>query len=89
MPPTPTRITEHACRKLREIGATTEQVDAALAATPYPSRNWPGQWRFCAAGVCLVSSSEGVIITAYLDRVLTPLRPDQIAAGVQIKRVEN
>lgn len=84
--PTPTRFTEHAARKLRELGVTRGQVDDCLDATPRPSTNWPGQWRFCAGSLCLVSSADGVIITAYLNQVKTPLRKDQIAAGVVIKR---
>lgn len=78
-------LTNHARTKLHELNATESQVQQALAATPYPSRNHPGQWRYCAAGLCLVVDGE-TVVTAYLDRVLTPLRPDQIAAGVTINR---
>lgn len=47
----------------------------------YPSGSHPGQWRVCGHGVCLVGKPEGgkfMLITAYLDRVLTEVRPDQL-----------
>ena len=85
--PIPSRFTAHATQKLRDLDATSQEIDWALRATPYQSRNWPDQWRFCAGRLCLiVADGTGVIITAYLNRAVTPLRPDQIAAGVQIKR---
>lgn len=53
----------------------------------YPSVNHPGQWRYTGMGICVVvDDDERVVITVYLDRVLTPLRPDQIARGEQIRR---
>ena len=88
---TPRYFTKHAEAKLRDLyhshGISTMHVDMALQAYPRPSRNHPGQSRFCGGGVCLVVDDvTGAVITAYLDRVLTPLRPDQIAAGVTINR---
>ena len=80
-------FTSHVAKKLAELGFDVDGVEvrAALAAHPYPSLNHAGQWRYAARGVCLVVQDD-VVITAYKDHVITPLRPDQIAQGVQIKR---
>lgn len=77
----------HAREKLVEIGATEADIITALESTPYPSKNHPGQKRFSGAGICLVLSEDGqTIVTAYLDKVITPLREDQIEKGIVIKR---
>lgn len=47
----------------------------------YPSKSHPGQWRVTGNGLCLVGKPEGdafILITCYLDRVVTPVRPDQL-----------
>lgn len=47
----------------------------------YPSRSHPGQFRVTGNGLCLVGKPEGdrfVLITAYLDRVVTDVLPDQL-----------
>lgn len=47
----------------------------------YPSRSHPGQWRVTGNGLCIVGKPEGdefVLITLYLDRVVTAVRPDQL-----------
>lgn len=47
----------------------------------YPSRSHPGQWRVTGNGVCIVGKPEGdrfILITIYADRIVTPVRPDQL-----------
>jgi hypothetical protein len=52
-----------------------------------PSKNHTGQWRYCSMGYCVVvDANDTVVVTIYKDKVITPLRPDQIEKGVQIKR---
>lgn len=44
-------------------------------------RRYPGQWRFCGAGVAVVVAFDRKIptaITLYADGVVTPLRADQM-----------
>jgi predicted house-cleaning NTP pyrophosphatase (Maf/HAM1 superfamily) len=55
----------------------------------YASGSHPGQYRMTGSGVCLVGTPQGDtfnVITLYLDRVITPLRPDQIERGDTIRR---
>jgi hypothetical protein len=48
----------------------------------YPSGpRHPGQWRVVGNGLALVGRPDGdefVLITVYLDGVITPVRPDQL-----------
>ena len=85
------RFTRHALQKLSDLhkshGITWANVEQALRARAKPSRLYAHQYRLCGGGVCLVCDEyTGTVITAYIYRVLTPLRPDQIAAGVTINR---
>src|SRR5882757_5513593 len=46
-----------------------------------PSRSHPGQFRVCGDGICLVGvpkNNSFVVITCYVDRLVTPPRPDQL-----------
>lgn len=55
-----------------------------------PSGQYPNQERYVHNGICCVTEQKGngmkKIITVYLDKIITPLRHDQIEAGVEIKR---
>lgn len=47
----------------------------------YPSKSHPGQYRVTGRGLCVVGRPEEdkfVLITIYLDKVLTPPRADQL-----------
>jgi hypothetical protein len=47
----------------------------------------PNQSRYIGNGIAvIVCDSDHSVITVYLDGVLTPLRPDQIARGETIRR---
>jgi len=53
----------------------------------YPSGNHAGQWRYTGLGICVVvADDQQTVVTIYLDRIITPLRQDQIEKGVKIKR---
>lgn len=46
-----------------------------------PSRSYPGQYRVCGDGICLVGVQKGnsfVVITLYVDQEITPPRKDQL-----------
>jgi hypothetical protein len=84
-------MTAHATQVMRDKGFDPATVARTLKAPSevYPSGMYPGQWRITGNGLCIVGKPEGdafIIITMYLDRVITPLRPDQQAAGIVINR---
>lgn len=62
-------------------------LDILATVKPYASKNHEGQWRYCGKGWCVVTEGSR-IITIYRDRVITPLRKEQIEAGVKIKRTK-
>lgn len=77
------RMTQHARQQMVEKGFDYRAVIAAYAKPDafYESRSHPGQMRLTGRGLCLVGRVEGdtfAVITVYLDRVLTPPRPDQM-----------
>lgn len=77
------KITHHAVAQARSKGFALRAV--ALAAKDpdlaYPSRNHPGQERRIRDGICaVVDPAQDIVITVYLHRVHSPLRPDQHAA---------
>lgn len=77
-------ITAHFKKQLVLKGLDPRDIIAAWKnpAEVYPSgKRYPGQWRVTGNGICIVGKPEGdtfVFITVYLDRVLTPPRPDQM-----------
>lgn len=89
------RPTEHALRKIRDLGIDPHDVLAVFDAPESTSqvRARPGQVRLIGRGIVLVgewapcsdcrpwSRCGGVftLVTVYADRVLTPPRPDQLA----------
>lgn len=85
------RMTKHANDVVREKSFSKADILRTLKSPDevYESRMYAGQWRITGNGLCIVGKPEGdtfVIITIYLDRVITELRPDQIANGVVIRR---
>lgn len=82
------RFSKHAQGKLAEF-AISEDVARKIIkdAIPYPIPNLPTQQRYCIRGIALVVDwSKMVCVTAYRDRVITPIRADQKERGIQIKR---
>ena len=78
--PSPTR---HFKDTMTSKGFDPRTVIATLKspAEVYPSRSHPGQWRVTGNGLCIVGKPEGarfILITVYLDRVLTECRADQM-----------
>jgi hypothetical protein len=52
-----------------------------------PVTRYPNQSRYIGQGIAvIVCDLSNSVITVYLDGVVTPLRPDQIARGETIKR---
>lgn len=74
----PIEFSRHFLKQAREKGFTEEQYMSAIR-TPEkvtPVRRYPGQLRYCGAGVAVVMRGN-VAVTIYLDGVVTPLRDDQ------------
>lgn len=75
--------TQHFITTIKSKGFGADTILATLTnpAEVYPSKSHPGQWRVTGNGVCIVGKPEGgkfFLITAYADRVVTPVRPDQL-----------
>lgn len=76
--------TKHFLKTMIDKGFTAEAVRDTFeweGSEVYPSGSHPGQWRIAGKGLCLVGVFEGDVfrgITLYLDRVVTPVRPDQM-----------
>ena len=81
------RLTKHIISKAQELGISINLVEHVLEhpKTTAPSLLHPGQVRYTGYGIA-VMVDDGVAVTVYLDTVRTPLRPDQIKAGVCIRR---
>ena len=84
-------LTKHAVKVAVDKGFSLSTIKSCYRNPNevYPSALYPGQWRIAGSGLCLVGRPEGdtfVVITMYADRIITPLRPDQIEAGVIINR---
>ena len=81
-------LTKHArevCKRLEISEAFVREI--CRVGKRYSSKNHEGQWRYCSMGYCaVVDTDDKAIITIYKDRVITPLRPDQIEKGIQIRR---
>lgn len=71
-------------REVMEMkGFTDEQIFSALTSPDKVTavRRYPGQERYCGAGVAVIvqpAESEFILITAYADGIVTPLREDQL-----------
>ena len=80
------RLTSHFTKTVLAKGFDPQDVILAIRnpAEVYPSGSHPGQWRVTGRGLCIVGKPEGnefVLITIYLDRVVTACRPDQLATA--------
>lgn len=76
------RPTEHFDKQCKAKGFTRAQVIRALKSPDKITdvRRYPGQKRYCGAGVAVVTKMERgvvVLVTIYLDGIVTPLREDQ------------
>jgi hypothetical protein len=81
-------LTKHAkevCKRLDIPEA--DVIEICKVGVEYPSKNHVGQMRHSGLGYCVVTEDDR-IITIYKDRVITPLRPDQIKSGTKIKRTK-
>lgn len=87
--PAPT-ITRHAVEQAKMKGFTAQQTWLAMTDpdTTYPSgKKYPGQERRIRGNVvAVVDKAANRCITFYENVKETALRPDQIAAGVEIGR---
>jgi hypothetical protein len=77
------KASAHFVKTMRAKGFEPAAVVATLKdpAEVYPSKSHPGQFRVCGNGVCIVGKPEGdkfILITLYADRIVTPVRPDQL-----------
>lgn len=79
-------ITNHGRRQMTSKGYTNVQVHDAFNSPEevYPNGKYPGQWRICGNGLCLVgepgkrNSEEFYMVTIYADKILTAPRADQM-----------
>ena len=81
-------LTKHAKDVCKRLEISEELVYKIVKiGRKYPSKNHIGQWRYSACRYCVVVDEDGVsIITIYKDKVITPLRDDQV--GVKIRRTK-
>jgi hypothetical protein len=81
-------LTKHAKDVCKRLGITEGFAYLVCKiGTEYPSKNHLGQMRHSGLGLCVVTE-ENKIITIYKDKVITPLRPDQLEKGEQIRRIK-
>lgn len=77
-------FTNHSLRTIIEKELDPEAIKQCWAEPKeiYASKSHPGQWRVTGYGVCMVgkieATGEFLVITVYLDRVLTAPRADQL-----------
>lgn len=76
-------ISQHIRKQMAAKGFTAQQVISALRNPEKVTevRRYPGQVRYCGAGVAVVVDPRGGehhLITLYADGVVTPLRADQM-----------
>lgn len=86
---TPARISDHCKAQAAEKGWTLDEVYKAHIDPDicYPSGRFPGQQRHIRDNlVVIVDAARNIAVTVYENVTETALRPDQIAAGVKIKR---
>ncbi len=83
------RVTAHFRAQMSAKGFDMGDVARALL-DPYKVtevRRYPGQVRFCGAGLAVVVAVEAGffnLITVYLDGVVTPMREDQRTDGAAL-----
>lgn len=86
-------VTPHFRKQMEAKGFTAEQVIDALTA-PYKVTDvtrYPGQKRYCGRLGLAVVARDNVLVTCYLDGVVTPLREDQKNdnAAINSRRLNN
>lgn len=71
-------FTDHFLRQAATKGFTADQIKSALRTPEKVTRvtRYPGQLRYCGAGVAVVMDGTNAI-TLYADGIVTPLRDDQ------------
>lgn len=76
----PVTFSRHIVSQIKAKGFTTEQVMSAIRNPDRVTevRRYPGQMRYCGAGVAVVMDANHAI-TVYLDGTPTPLREDQLS----------
>lgn len=81
-------LTRHVQDQAREKGIELSKIlDALQHGYQTPVTAYPHQTRYIKHGIAVVADDwTHNVITVYLDRVITPLRPDQIARGERINR---
>jgi hypothetical protein len=77
-------LTKHAKRQAKSKGFPVKNILDMWSGKPriVASRTYPGQYRVCGDGICLVGVPKGqsfVAITVYVDQELTPPREDQMS----------
>lgn len=80
------KITNHFIKTIQSKGFDPQKIIDAFKNPErvYPSGSHPGQYRVTGNGLCIVGKPEGnrfVMITCYLDGVLTPPREDQLKSA--------
>lgn len=83
------RITNHIKEQAANKGIDLAKIYRVLA---NPSRithvsRYENQERYIGEGIAVIVADGEVAVTVYLDGIVTPLRPDQIARGEKILRV--
>lgn len=81
-------LSDHIQKQAREKNIELWKIQDALQhGYTTPVTAYPHQTRYIKNGIAVVADDwTHVAITVYLDRVITPLRPDQIARGERIQR---
>jgi len=84
----PYTMSVHAQDKAHELNVPLYKImNVVLHGRSQPVTMYPNQTRYIGQGIAVcVDEVTKTVITLYLDKVLTPLRPDQIAKGVTINR---
>ena len=84
----PYTFSKHAIAQCQSKGFSLSDVESViLTQQSHPSLTHPGQIRYTGKGLAImVDLDQKKIVTVYLDRVFTPLRPDQVARGEKIQR---
>ena len=83
------RLTAHVQQQAAAKGIDLAQLQRVLANPDRITKvtRYENQARYIGEGIAvIVCTTNGAVITVYLDGVITPLRPDQIARGEQIQR---
>ena len=80
-------FTPHFIAQARSKGFSPQQIVSALRNPTKVTdvRRYPGQLRYCGAGVAVVCRGN-IAVTVYLDGIVTPLRADQTDSAARNSR---